>query len=226
MTVKASSAALLALLLMSAGATADPSPAQQFSADIVSRDATGQGVGEAAKLYVSNGKVRIETPDAPAGYFLIDATAATAFFVSPARRVYMDARQSTRLTRIFLPVDPENPCPKWQAAAKNAGMPNADDDWRCEQAKHSGSELLDGRRTIRYALVSPDRESSQRWIDPNLAFPVKLRAPDGTTIALEHIRIEPQPPTLFTLPPGYRKSSPQSLIDRIKHSDVWVNPPQ
>jgi hypothetical protein len=58
----------------------------------------------------------------------------------------------------------------------------------------------------------------------SLAFPVKLRAADGTTMALEHIRFETQPASLFTLPPNYRKLEPQALIERVKHSDVWVAP--
>jgi hypothetical protein len=85
--------------------------------------------------------------------------------------------------------------------------------------------IVDGRRTIEYRVVSPDQKWSRGWIDPDLEFPIKLRAADGTTIALEHIRVEAQPASLFALPPGYRKSDPQALIERIKHSDVWAGPP-
>jgi hypothetical protein len=72
--------------------------------------------------------------------------------------------------------------------------------------------------------VTSADSSSLRWIDPVLEFPVKLLAADGTTIALEHIRIEAQPASLFDLPTGFRKLDPRALIERIKHSDAWVDP--
>jgi hypothetical protein len=196
--------------------------AGEFCADIVSRNADGVPVGTGARLYVANRMVRIETPEAPAGFFLIDGAAGTAFFVQPTQQVFMDAKQSTRLTQIFVPVDPNGPCRQWQAAAKNAGVSSAGGEWRCGRFATS---IVDGRRTIEYRVVSPDQKSSRGWVDANLEFPIKLRAADGSTIALEHIRVEAQPASLFVLPPGYRKSDPQALIDRIKHSDVWAGPP-
>jgi hypothetical protein len=206
----------------SAGASHESLTAREFSADIVSRDADGVSKGTRARLYVANRMVRIETPEAPAGFFLIDGAAGTAFFVRPTQQDFMDAKQSTRLTRIFVPVDPNDPCRQWQAAAKNAAVPSAAGDWRCGRID---TAIVEGRRTIEYSVVSPDQKSSRGWIDPDLEFPTKLQAADGTTIALEHIRVEAQSASLFAMPPGYRKSDPQALIERIKHSDVWVGPP-
>jgi hypothetical protein len=212
----------LTLGVASAGASRGSSPAHEFSADIVSRDADGVSMGTAARLYAANRRVRIETPEASAGFFLMDGAAGTAFFVRPAQQLFMDAKQSTRLTQLFVPVDPNDPCRQWQAAAKTAGVAGAAGDWHCGRVD---TAIVDGRRTIEYRVVSPDQKSSRGWIDPGLEFPIKLRAADGTTIALEHIRVEAQPASLFAMPPGYRKSDPQALIERIKHSDVWVGPP-
>jgi hypothetical protein len=210
--------ALCFALSLSGGGASAESPAQEFSADIVTRDAAGSTLGTGARLYVANRKVRIETPEAPAGFFLIDGDAGTAFFVQPAQRVFMDAKQSTRLTQIFVPIDRDDPCRQWRAAANNVGMPGGGDGWRCGRADAGVGQ----RGTVEYRVVFPGHESSQRWIDPELEFPVKQRAADGTTTILEHIRIEAQPATLFAVPPGSRKFDPQALIDRIKHSDVWV----
>ncbi len=207
--------------LVSLLAVAGVASAGEFSADIVSRDASGAMTGTAARLYVSNDKVRIETSDATAGYFLSDGATATALFVRPGQQVFMDAKQSTRLTRIFLPVDPANPCLQWQAAAKNAGVAAAGGDWHCEHA--ATSSVTD---TVEYTVSSPDGESTRRWIATALQFPVKLRASDGTTLTLEHIQLQAQAAALFSVPTGYRKSDPQALVDRIKHSDVWVEPPK
>jgi hypothetical protein len=212
----------LTLAVAGAGISRGSSPAHEFSADIVSRDAHGVSVGTRARLYVANRRVRIETPEASAGFFLIDGAAGTAFFVRPERQIFMDAKQSTRLTQLFVPVDPNDPCRQWRAAAQIAGVPGAGGAWRCGRVD---TAIVGGRRTIEYRVRSPDQKSSRAWIDPELDFPIKLRAADGTTMALERIRLEAQPAILFALPPGYRKSDPQALIERIKQSDVWVAPP-
>ncbi len=205
----------------SVSAEPPPLPAPAFSADIVSGDAASSATSTVGRLYVARGKVRIEATAVATGFFIIDAAAATAPFVRPAQRVFMDARQSTLFTRIFLPLDPQAPCPQWEAAAHNAGIPDSGPDWHCER---TGNTDTDTRHTLQYNVVSPGREWTQRWIDTDLQFPIKLRASDGTTLTLEHIRVEPQPPSLFALPADYRKADPQALIDRIRHSDVWVEP--
>jgi hypothetical protein len=173
-------------------------------------------------MFVSNGKVRIEPANTPAGFFLIDGAAASSLFVRPTQQVFMDARQSSRLTQIFLPVDPSVPCSQWQAAARNAGVPNAGGEWHCERID---TARVDGHdTTVQYTVVSSNQESTQRWIDTALNFPVKLRQSDGATVALEHIRVAAQPASLFNVPSHYRKSDPRALIERIKQSDVWVEP--
>lgn len=210
----------LILGLASALAFASPTPltTPDFSADIVTHDAAGSVLNPGARLYASNGKVRIETPEATTGFFLIDAESTTALFIRPAQRIFMDARQSTRLTQLFLQVDPRDPCERWQAAAKNAGAPVAGDDWHCERVRAG--------RDVEYRVGSNPRNSTQRWIDPKLSFPVKVRIADGTILELEHIKEEPQPAQLFAVPTDFHKLDPQALINRIKQSDVWVEPPK
>src|SRR5579863_129472 len=112
----------LALGRAGAGDSAEPNTPREFSADIVSRDAAGAPLGGRARLYASGRHVRIETPEFPAGFFLIGGDLGAALFVGTTQRVFMDAKQSTRLTQIFVPVDPRNPCPQWRSAAQNAGV--------------------------------------------------------------------------------------------------------
>jgi hypothetical protein len=209
----------LALRLWGTGTAAEPSSAREFSADIVSRDAAGLPVGARGRLYVANRKVRIDPSEAPSGFFLTDGDAGTAIVVVPARRIFMEAKRSSRLTQVFVPVDPNEPCRQWKAAAANAGERGADGDWHCTRidgANHGDQEIVE------YQVISPDRAVSERWIDPELGFPVKLRAADGSSISLEHVREDAQPASLFSLPPDYRKLDPRALLERIKHSDVWV----
>ncbi len=203
-----------------AGVSAQALTARDFSADIVIRDAAGlAAAGTGGRLYVTNGMVRIET-SGMAGYFLVDGETGAALFVSPAQRLFMDAKQSSRLTQLFVPIDPKDPCRQWRAAAQNAG--SAIGDWSCAR---TAPRTPDESGTVEYHVDSPDQGTSQRWIDPLLEFPVKLRAVDGSTIALEHIRVEAQSAALFEIPPGFQKLDPQGLIDRIKRSDVWAGQP-
>jgi hypothetical protein len=196
---------------------ADVCAAADFSADIVGGNTTP------AKIYSADGKVRIETPEVTTGFFLVDGKVGTAVFVRPNQQIFTDARQSSRLTRLFIPVDPENPCSQWQAAARNAGIPGADGEWRCERI--DGGKAGDGRPVTQWRVISPNQGSSQYWIDSSLRFPVRMRMSDGATLALENIRVATQSADLFTIPSNYRKLDPQSLLERIKHSDVWVESP-
>src|ERR1700679_262195 len=119
---------LLALAALSAsGAVA--AQAQQFYADIVTRhDDVSVPAG---RLRVLDGRVRIETAEHPDGFFLVDTVKPSAWFVRPGARLYMDARQSSQLTRLFVPLDPDAPCRQWQAMARLAGL-GGEGEGRCE----------------------------------------------------------------------------------------------
>jgi hypothetical protein len=193
--------------------------AQQFSADL----AIARGGGAAAlagKLHVFSDKVRIETPEFADGFFLVDGAKPAAFFVRPGAGVFMDARQSSRLTRIFVQVDPGDPCRQWQAMASVAGVADRG-DWRCERV---GEETIDGHGAIAYRAVSASGRETFGWIDPVRKFPLRIRTEDGEVITAENVRDEPQPAQWFEIPEGLRKFDPQALIRQIKQSDVWVAP--
>jgi hypothetical protein len=202
---------------------ARPTPQPEFSADIVSRDDRGSTTPEAGKLYVADGKIRIETPDAPDGYFLIDAAVGSIFFVRPAQRIFMDAKRSTSLTQIFIRVDPNDACRQWRLAEDLANGPGttaaSEPAWQCLRLETASAN---GSGQVEYRVESVDGKTSQRWVDPNLGVPIKARGADGATLALEHVQVGAQPANLLVVPPGYRKFDPQTVLDRIKHSDVWA----
>jgi len=192
--------------------------AQQFSADLVITPHDGAAVAPAGKLRVFDDKVRLETPELADGFFLIDSAKPTAYFVRPAARIFMDAMQSSRLTRMFVPVDPDNPCRQWQAMATLAGVPGQG-DWRCERV---GEEMIGGRSAIGYRAVSASGQEFLGWIDPAHKFPLRIKMEAGAVITAENIRNEPQPARSFEMPANLRKFDPQALIQQIKQSDVWV----
>lgn len=203
---------VLALGVLSGSVAAQ---AQQFSAYIVRQHGAAKTL--AGRLRVLDGKVRIETPEFADGFFLVDVAKPSAYFVRPAARVYMDARQSSQLTRWLVPVDPAEPCRQWQAMAHLAGLPEQG-DWRCERI---GEEEIDGRQAVIFQAVSGSGRFFG-WIDRARRFPLRIKMEDGTITTLEHIKDEPQSASLFELPPDFRKFSPEALIERIKQSDVWV----
>lgn len=192
--------------------------AQQFSADLVITRGDGAAAVPAGKLRVSNGTVRIETPELADGFFLVDGARPAAYFVRPVARVFMDARQSSPLTRIFVQVDPDDPCRRWQAMARLAGAEDQG-DWRCERA---GEGAVDGHHTTAYRAVSGAGHEIFGWIDMARKFPLRIKTEDGATVTAENIRDEPQPAQLFEVPQGFRKFDPETLVQRIKQSDVWV----
>ena len=209
---------LLVLVGASLGGVA-AAGAQQFSADLVVTH--GEAPASAGKLRVRDGKVRLETPDLADGFFLIDGARPNAMFVRPASRIFMEARQSSRLTQLFVPVDPADPCAQWQAMAKVAGVPEQG-AWHCERV---GEESIGGRdATIVRAVSSPGLDLVG-WVDPVLKFPLRIKTADGAIFTAENLREEPQPAEAFVIPAGFRKFDPQALIQQIKQSDVWVEAP-
>jgi hypothetical protein len=214
------SAGLLLALFGSAAALAQSTP-QAFSADIVSLDTSGERLGATAQLQAADHKVRIVIGGAPDGFFLSDSDTGTALFVRSAQHIYLDARQSTPLTRIFISVDPHDPCGQWQAAAATAGLVSSG-KWHCEPIERA---VVNRREAIEYSVVMSGRQASYGWVDPTIGFPVKWQAADGKVFVLENIRLRAQPASLFSIPSDYRKLDPRALLERIKHSDVWAGAP-
>ncbi len=194
-----------------------PGHAQQFSAEIAVMKDDGPAA-PAGKLHVSGHKERIETPQHADGFFVVDSAAPSAYFVRPSAHQFMDARQSSLLTRIFVSVDPENPCPQWAMMADLSGMADRG-AWRCERI---GQETIDGSSVIAYQAISASGRKLLGWVDPMRRFPLRIKTEDGAVFEVGNLRDEPQPAQLFVVPANFRKLDPQALIDRIKQSDVWV----
>ena len=210
-------------ILAGLGLSSTLGAAQQFAADLVGTGVGSATVQSAGKIYVSNSKVRIEIPDFPGGLFLLDGSAHTAYFLKPAQRVVMDAKQSTWLTQILVPVDPDDPCKEWQAMAEVAGATDRGGQWRCNRL---GPEGARGRNAIKYRAISPQGTPYYFWIDPQLGFAVSVQREDGATIDVENVQEGAPTECLFEIPANFSKFDPHQLIDRVKQSDVWVEPPR
>ena len=191
--------------------------AQQFSAEIVTRhdDASAPD----GQLSVRDGRVRIETAEHRDGFFLVDTVKPSAYFVRPSADVYMDARQSSQLTWLLVPVDPDAPCRQWQTMARLAGVAEHN-DWQCERMRE---EMIGGHTTVVFRALSGAGQELLGWIDRERRFPLQMKLEDGTLVTLARISDGPQPASSFELAPDLLKFSPEALIERIKQSDVWVS---
>jgi hypothetical protein len=191
-----------------------PAAAQQFSADFVNTGAANaQGP---RKIYVANGKVRMESAGdrAMPGFVISDANAKTAYMVIPQQKAYMEVTRMAMMTQAFMPVDPNDPCPQWKKigdAARNGG-PDQSAGWTC---KRVGSEAVGGRATIKYEVASPKGERMYSWVDPKLRFTVKANDASGHGIELRNIVEGPQPAGLFVIPADYQKMDMGEMMKRM-----------
>jgi hypothetical protein len=77
---------------------------------------------------------------------------------------------------------------------------------------------------VKFTVLSP-RGHSTRWIDPQLRFPLRIKDEDGAVLALHNVRQGPQPADMFRIPGGYRKFDPRLVLEQLKRTDIWVEPP-
>lgn len=194
--------------------------AQTFSADLVTTTGNRAAVSR-GRIAVAHDKVRLETPEFARAFFVIDGDRQAVWFVRPDQWVFMDAKQSSPLTQVFAPVDPDDACPRWRALEEIAGAVEHGAVWRCERV---GDEVLDGRSTVRYRVIDARGRWNDRWVDRGLGFPVRFQTAQGRVTGIEHIVGGPQAASLFAIPAAFQKFDPLQLIERLKLSDVWVPP--
>jgi hypothetical protein len=197
--------------------------AEDITADLITLDPAQASNGGLTRISVSDNKVRLDPAGFHGGFFIIDGDTGTATFVRPNERVFMDAKQSTPLTQIFVPLDPHAPCPQWKEMALSAGALEQEAEWRCALL---GEDVVGGHTLHKYQMGPSEAQQRTVWLDPLQTIAVMAQSPGGTITKLENIKHEPQPAALFAIPPGYQKFEPQRLIDQIKQSDVWVEPPK
>lgn len=212
--------AALALVAAVAGqGRASPAEQRSFSAEIVRHDTAGASA-PAGRLDLLGDKIRLQTPELPDGYFVVDVAVPVAYFVRPAAHVYMDARDSSPLTRLFVPVDPGDPCRAWQAAAQLGRLKDVT-GWQCAGG---GDAAVGERHAQLYRVRAADQEQFTAWIDPDLGFPLQIKLPDGVTFTATIVRQPENAADRFEIPATFRKFDPAALVDRIRQSDVWVEP--
>lgn len=185
-----------------------PAAAQQFSADLVR---TGAEQSPPGKIYVSEGKVRMENADGHGGALIADGAAGKTYVLMPQRKMYMDlATSGGKLAEALMPVDVDNPCPQWQKMAQ-AGE-HETGSWSC---KNLGDERVNGRTAVKYAATASDGKVHYAWLDRKLHFLVKTQDPDGDGMELRNIKEGAQPASLFEPPADYQKLDMGNMMQQM-----------
>ena len=184
--------------------------AQDFSADVVSRESDNAGM---KKVYATNNKVRFElqgtNPQMGPSAIVFDGTKNTYTVIMAQRHMYMDAPLAiTRpiLAHFWRVDDPNDACPEWKKTAQEAGTYK---DWgSCTKI---GSDTLNGRDAVKYEGVSSKGEKSHIWVDSKLHCVVKTDGGAGG-FELRNIQEGSQPASLFEIPSGYTKFDMGSMM--------------
>jgi len=156
------------------------------------------------KLYVGDGKVRIETSDAEGGAIVIaDTVERSLMTLLPEQKLFNRMRRPGPRVNLVLPVDPGDPCPGWQQMSEGLGVaPGA--AWRCAKV---ADETVAGRSTILYRADLPDGTNRRAWLDPSLRFFIRVEDGQGRETTLENIEEGKQPRPISRSRPSSRTST-------------------
>ena len=199
---------LAILSLLATGAFAQ----QDFSADMFNNsDKTPAGTG---KIYASKDKMRFESREqnGHGGTVIMNYSTQTMDVLIPERKMYLENPMgqgpgAQRTLNLFRVGDADNACDEWQkwqkAANKSGGT--------CHKV---GSDVVNGRSTVKYEGTSAEGETSQVWIDQKLRFPIKWQGKNNGG-ELRNIQEASQPASLFTVPSDYQKMDLGSMMQRM-----------
>ena len=176
----------------------------EFSADVV--DTQHDEAPILFKIKVTGDRVRIEpqppvsgpTPGpAPRAFILINRHTQAGTVVMPAQREYIEApaQMLQQYRPFFEPVDLETACVAWAQVPQHKGG-------ICYKM---GSEVVNGRKVIKYEGTSSSGDMNYFWLDQKLGLLVKW---DDQISAgeLRNFTQGPQPAGLFEVPADYSKS--------------------
>ena len=175
--------------------------AQDFSADSVTRDASGHTFR--GKIYRGGTMVRAESAapgQAPnrATVVIVDTAKQISYTLVPGQKLMMVAHGLGALNKvgIALPIN-ENPCSSMAGAPAPKGA----------SCKKLGEETVNGRQTTKWVLTDTinGRPGTQTvWVDAGLHSAVKVQY-GALTQELLNVQQGPQPANLFVVPADYRQ---------------------
>jgi hypothetical protein len=186
-----------------------PASAQQFSADLVTDRLAPPGAGGAPaphteKLYVSDGKMRVEMGGDKGSVLVIDGKANKATMLMPSQKAFMELPATNRMFAFIAPMNADDPCAEWLASVKKFAKEETGE----ATCKKIGTETVNGRPANKIQLGSPKGESTA-WVDAKLKIVIKLHSDKGNGMELQNIKEEAQPADLFAIPADFKKLGSQ-----------------
>ncbi len=193
-----------------------------FSADMVDLAHPNK---PASRIYLGGGRVRIQSLDTSSfGAIVVDPAHGTTLIVNDPSRQYIDAGMFTPLVtvafapmmRVLRPAGAGDPCSQWNSAVNPFGaFAKADKSkpapqWSCTS---QGTETVNGRAAHKWGVASSDPADGPMtiWVDDRLHVLSKTTGKDGGS-EMRNIAEGPQPDSLFTPPPNYKKLSISGLL--------------
>lgn len=181
---------MMGLLLLSVSAT---TLAQEFSADLVRQKPAGAAQ---SKVYVSKGKVRLETEgQSKANYVILNLAQRQSSMVLPDSKTYIlsSPGQIPSSIPFFNIENADNACPAWEKSVQKPGT--------CTKV---GDDTVSGRKAVKYTGTAGNGDTGTAWVDRKLHFPIKWEGEKGAA-ELQNIQEGPQASSLFEIPSDYEK---------------------
>lgn len=196
------------LLFLSAIAASAQMP-QPFSADV--NKITPGGPTVIGKWYFSPPKMRMDVTSSqeqnkgnnPFGgnvSMIIDGSTRASIILIPKSHRYLELAASGSdeiegMQRIEKLARSGDPC---------AGEANV-------TCKNAGAEAINGRTCDKWLITEKEGGAFTAWVDQKLRFPIKMQDQDGVVTNFTNIKEGAPDPSLFVVPPGYRKFDASAL---------------
>ena len=173
--------------------------AEDFSADFVSTMTGVEGAQTmSGKMYVAKDKTRMEMAQ---GITITRLDKNVAWVLMPGQNMYME-----------MPISAD------KVTASEEKMPGE------IERTLLGQETIDGKPTNKYRIVynvAGQQSTIYSWISPDLKFPLKTSAEDGSWgIEYRNISTAKQPDSLFEIPAGYTKFQMPSAGGTFQMPDI------
>jgi hypothetical protein len=179
--------------------------AQEFSADVVFTPVSGKPDGAtgrpavptvpSARLYVQKEQMRFESRGVTGQTLVVDDANQTTVALFPRNKTYEPL--GSRPSEYFRVADAERACPDWQKAVGKE-----------IDCKKVGSEVVEGRRSVKYSRHMAGGSAEYVWIDRKLNFVIKWRT-DQIEAQLRNVQQGPQSAELFAVPQNYKIVTPR-----------------
>lgn len=182
---------LVAAILPAVGRSQDFSGEVEYPQSIAKQDSEHAGsAAPPVTIHVSGEMIRFEGGGLKSLDVIVDLANHKTTTLMPDEKLYRVMSES-RATGYFRVVDAENACPDWQKKAAK--------EIPCEKI---GSDVVDGRNTVKYQSVVANKPVEYVWVDPKLHFVIQWD--NGNTRAeLRNIKEGPQAADLFVVPKDY-----------------------